>query len=68
MAVMVRAAPTTPDALAGQVWTVASPMPRLAPDTTAVLRLRLRFMTLQSQECSYKTWIRGWVPGPARGR
>src|SRR5215469_7856034 len=30
-----------------RVWTVASPMPRLVPETTAVLAVRLRFMTLR---------------------
>src|SRR5215470_1252458 len=42
----MRAAPTTRTPSSIRVWTVASPMPRLALVTTAVLSVRLRFMTL----------------------
>src|SRR5918996_4051019 len=45
--VMVRAAPTTRTPSSIRVRTVASPMPRLAPVTTAVLVVRLRFTALQ---------------------
>src|SRR5215472_9872695 len=43
---VMRAAPTTRTPSSIRVWTVAGPMPRLAPVTTAVLAVRLRFMTL----------------------
>src|SRR5690606_9552359 len=53
---MVRAAPTMRTPSAARVRTVASPMPRLAPVTTAVLSVRLRCTALQFLNLKYKMW------------